>query len=149
MELRTAALMACNATAWKVGRVLTTPVVRSAFAHTRRPRQRTRRLAPTAAAANTQQTPVSLNQLLIAKDLEQLTTTGQSVSSVDDPVQIEAEEVANFGPAEFSEQSTPYNAEQDWCERFGHYGRYTRSVILCFNKLSVSRPILLNHLQQV
>lgn len=121
--------MACNATA---GRVLSAPVVRSDFAHIGRQRRHNRRLAPTAAAVDTQRTPVQVNQLRTAKDAEQLTTTGQNVSSVDDPLHSEAKESAVFGPAEFSEQSTPYDAEQDWYERFGHYGRYTRRDVSCF-----------------
>ena len=123
--------MACNAAARKVGRVWTAPVVRGGYMRTCRQKRRTRRFAPTAAAVDTQRTPVQVNQLLIAKDVELLTTTGQSVSSIDNPVQSDAEEFANFGPAEFSEQSTPYDAEQDWCERFGHYGRYTGREVLC------------------
>ena len=128
-----AAVMACNSVAGNVGRVLTVPVVRcSDFAHACRRQRRTRRLAPTAAAINTQRTPVQVNQLLIAKVAEQLVTTGQNASSADDPLQSEAEEFSISGPAEFSEQSTPYNAEQDWCERFAHYGRCTRRVLLLF-----------------
>ena len=88
----TAAVMACNAMAGNVGRVLPAPIVRSDFAHIRRQRRHNRRLAPTAAAVDTQRTPVQVNQLMIAKDVEQLITTGQNVSSVDDPLHSEAKE---------------------------------------------------------
>ena len=99
--------------------------------HTRTPsahnitcyRRHRRRLVPVAAAAvDAQRTPVKVNQLLIATDEQRLVTTEQ-------PISFNPEE---FGPAKFSEQSTPYDAEQDWHERFGHYGRYSSRSPLCF-----------------
>ena len=124
--------MACNAVAGKIGRILIKPVVLSDFVHTCQQQRRTRRLAPIAAAIKTRRTPIQVNQLLIAKEAEQLVIAGQNASSADVPLQSEAEESSNFGPAESSELSTLYDAEQDWCARFGHYGRCTRRDVLLF-----------------
>lgn len=96
----------------------------SAFAQSSRHRGRTPRkiVRSAAAAVDTQRTPVRVNQLLIEKDQEQLVTTEQHISSSKDSLQNDMQSV-DFGPTEFSQQSTPYDAEQDWHDRFGHYGR--------------------------
>lgn len=116
--------MACHTAAGHLRRVLPAP---SAAPHVCQQRRHPRRLVLSAAAVDTQRTPVKVNQLLIAKHEEQLITTGQQASSVDDSQQREvpsqSEELTDFGPTEFGEQSTPYDAEHDWHERFGHYGR--------------------------
>ncbi|KAL3150089.1 hypothetical protein ABBQ38_013430 [Trebouxia sp. C0009 RCD-2024] len=101
----------------------------SAFAQSSRHRGRTPRkiVRSAAAAVDTQRTPVRVNQLLIEKDQEQLVTTEQHISSSKDSLQNDMQSV-DFGPTEFSQQSTPYDAEQDWHDRFGHYGRvYTKA----------------------
>lgn len=64
-----------------------------------------------------------VNQLLIVKDQEQLITTEEQIGSTEDSPPNGESGSVEFGPTEFSQQSTPYDAEQDWQERFGHYGR--------------------------
>ena len=66
---------------------------------------------------------MKVNQLLIEKDQEQLITTGEQIGSTEDSLRNEESQSVEFGPTESSQQSTPYDAEQDWHERFGHYGR--------------------------
>lgn len=101
------------------------PFACSAFTQRSRHRVRTPRkiVRSAAAAVDTQRTPVRVNQLLIEKDQEQLVTTEQHIGSSEDSLQNEDTQSVEFGPTEFSQQSTPYDAEQDWHDRFGHYGR--------------------------
>ena len=86
--------------------------------------RRCRRRVPIACAAATSQSAlVNVQQLRASITDEHLIRTGEELQPVDSFAQTGCEQPAELEPEGLRSQSTPYNAEKDWNDRFGHYGR--------------------------
>ena len=77
------------------------------------------------AAATSQSVPVHVNdqQLRASITDEHLIRTGEELQPVDSVAQTGCEQPAELEPEGLRSQNKPYNAEKDWDDRFGHYGR--------------------------
>ena len=86
--------------------------------------RRCRRRVPIACAAATSQSPpVNDQQLRAPITDEHLSRAGEELQPVDRVAQTGREQPAELEPEGLRSQSTPYKAEKDWNDRFGHYGR--------------------------
>ena len=79
-----------------------------------------RRVPIACAAATSQSAPVNDQQLRAPITDEHLSRAGEDLQPVDRVAQTGREQPAELEPEGLS---TPYNAEKDWNDRFGHYGR--------------------------
>ncbi len=82
-----------------------------------------RRVPIACAAATSQRVPVNDQQLLALVTDEHSIVTGEELQPVDCAAQTGREEPAELEPEGLRSQTAPYNAEKDWDDRFGHYGR--------------------------
>ena len=97
---------------------------RKAVQHAHKQKRPSRAPAPRAAiGVENQCTTVKVNELLVANDEQQLVTSQEGVSSGRDLFPSDPANSLPLGPSEFSDQPVPFYAEQDWHDRFGHYGR--------------------------
>ena len=81
---------------------------------------------PIACAAATSQSackPVNDQQLRASLTDEHLILTGEELQPVESVAQSGREQPAQLEAEGLRSQTTPYNAEKDWDDRFGHYGR--------------------------